>query len=300
MSPAFQQSLAAFLDQLVFVRGLSENTREAYGNDLRAFGDFLEKRGIADAESVRRIDIVRFLGNAQSEGFAETTRVRRQNAIRAFFTWLYDEEGLPENPSDALLRPRLWQRLPETLTEAQVSRLLAATDGEGHLPIRNRAMLELLYACGLRASELCGLQLDDLHLDEAFLRCTGKGSKQRVVPIGAAAIASVRRYLADSRPLLAKHSAADPTLFLSTRGRGISRESLWRVVADAADKAGLAGEVHPHTLRHCFATHLLDHGANIRAIQEMLGHADISTTQIYTHVDTARLLDTHRRFHPRP
>lgn len=300
MTPEFSKALDSFLDQLVFARGLSENTREAYGNDLRAFGDFLSRRGIANLESVRRIDIVRFLGMEQSEGFAETTRVRRLNAIRTFFTWLYEEEGLPENPSDALLRPRLWQRLPESLTEAQVARLLAAADGEGHLPIRNRAMLELLYACGLRASELCGLQLEDLHLDEAFLRCTGKGSKQRVVPIGASAIAAVRRYLADSRPLLAKRSAADPTVFLSIRGRGISRESLWRVVAEAAGKAGLAGEVHPHTLRHCFATHLLDHGANIRAIQEMLGHADISTTQIYTHVDTARLLDTHRRFHPRP
>lgn len=290
--------IEAFLDQLVYERGLSENTREAYGNDLRQFWNFATSRGIADVGDISGADIVAFLGHAQDIGESGATIARRFAAVRVLFAWLADDGRIPTNPAEALSRPKKPKRLPETLSETQVARLIDSQDGDTPLDVRNRAMLELLYACGLRASELIGLTLDDVRLDEAFLRCTGKGDKQRVVPIGASAVASLRTYLNDARPSLAGEKG-DTSFFLTERGTGMCRETLWRVVQAAAEKSGLAGEVHPHTLRHCFATHLLTHGANIRAIQEMLGHADISTTQIYTHVDSARLVEIHRKFHPR-
>lgn len=290
--------IEAFLDQLVYERGLSENTRESYGNDLRQFWNFVAGRGIADVGGVSGSDIVAFLGHEQDAGFDSATIARRFAAIRVLFAWLRDDGRIPTNPAEALSRPKKTKHLPETLTEAQVARLIEGASGDTPIDIRNRAMLELLYACGLRASELIGLTLDDVRLDEAFLRCTGKGNKQRVVPIGASAVAALRRYLAEARTSLAGEKG-DTSFFLTKRGTGMCRETLWRVVEAAAAKSGLAGEVHPHTLRHCFATHLLSHGANIRAIQEMLGHADISTTQIYTHVDTSRLVELHKKFHPR-
>lgn len=287
-----------FLEQLIYERGLSEKTRESYGRDLKRLCDFLFSRDIAEFGKVRRLDLVNFLGQEQSLNFEDTTIARRFNAVKVFFTWLYNEGMIASNPSESLTRPKMRKRLPESLTEEQVRRLLAACDGETPIDIRNRAALELLYATGLRASELVSLLLEDVHIDEAFLRCTGKGNKQRVVPIGSSAINALQAYIKDARPFLVGEKTS-PLLFISRRGGSIARETLWRIVENAAEKSGLAGEVHPHTLRHCFATHLLSHGANVRAIQEMLGHADISTTQVYTHVDTQRLLDTHRKFHPR-
>ncbi len=293
--------IAAFLDQLVYERGLAENTREAYGNDLAHFWDFVSQRGAASLRDVKGADIVAFLGHEQDAGFDDTTIARRFAAIRVLFAWLADDGRLPANPAEILSRPKIAHHLPETLTESQVSSLLStAAEDTSALGVRNRAILELLYACGLRASELIGLTLDDVRLDEAFLRCTGKGSKQRVVPIGSTAVGALRDYLRAARPALAAAGPGDDTsFFLTKRGTGMCRETLWRIIEAAADKAGLAGEVHPHTLRHCFATHLLAHGANVRAIQEMLGHADIATTQIYTHVDASRLVEIHRKFHPR-
>jgi integrase/recombinase XerD len=191
------------------------------------------------------------------------------------------------------------RHLPDCLTEAQTAALLAAFDGPAPLDLRNRAMLELLYACGLRASELVSLSVGDVNLPDAVLRCLGKGGKERVVPVGRGAVAAISRYLQDGRPALDRGRGA-AALFLSSRGgRPMTRQMLWNIVVAAARRAGLWGHVHPHTLRHCFASHLLSHGAGIRSIQEMLGHADIATTQIYTHVDAARVLEVHRKFHPR-
>ena len=288
-----------FLSQLIYARGLSDNTREAYRRDIEAFSRYLEERGVTDLDAASRADVAGFLAFEHETGFADATVTRRLVALKVFYAWLCDEGELSADPTEALSRPRQAMRLPDSLTEAQTRALVTAFEGDSPLALRNRAMLELLYACGLRASELVSLGLDDVHLDEAFLRCTGKGDKQRVVPIGGSAVAALRAYLAGARPGFAAHGD-DGSVFLSARGRGLTRETLWRVVTEAARRSGLAGRVHPHTLRHCFATHLLSHGANIRAIQEMLGHADVSTTQIYTHVDAERLLATHRRFHPRP
>ena len=291
--------ITAFVDHLSYARGLSDNTRDAYRRDIEAFGRYLETRGVDDVADARRADIAGFMAFERDAGFADTTATRRLAALRVFYRWLEEEGAVAANPTDTLSRPKQGMHLPETLTEEQVRALVDAFQGDTPVALRNKAMMELLYACGLRASELVTLTCDDLHLDEAFLRCTGKGGKQRVVPIGSSAVAALREWLGRGRPgWTLKYD--DGSLFVSSRGRGLRRETLWRIVGEAARLGGLEGHVHPHTLRHCFATHLLSRGANIRAIQEMLGHADISTTQIYTHVDADRLLAIHRKFHPRP
>lgn len=290
--------ISAFLDRLAYERGLSENTRRAYGRDLARFSDFARRNGLAEVEKASGSDIVSFLDAERAAGASDTTLARRFAAIRVFFSYLAAEGVVPNNPAETLRRPKTAKRLPETLTEENVGRIVEADEGGDAVSVRNHAIMELLYASGLRASELVTLTVGDVFLDEAFLRCRGKGSKERVVPVGEKAVAALREYLASARPELAGDKG-DSSLFLTRRGTGMCRETLWRIVRAAADKAGLAGAAHPHTMRHCFATHLLEHGANIRAIQEMLGHANIATTQIYTHVDASRLAEVHRRFHPR-
>lgn len=290
--------VAAILDRLAYERGLAKNTREAYLRDLTLFEGFLRLRGIGSVVEASGDDIVAFLDDARAAGEKDSTISRRFAAIRVLYAHLATEGEVESDPAEPLTRPRAAKRLPGTLTEQQVARLIDAADGDGPAALRDRAMLELLYASGLRASELVSLTVRDVFLDEGFLRCMGKGSKERVVPVGSKAIEALRAYLASARPEL-EGGKGDSSLFLTKRGTGMRRETLWRIVHAASVKSGLADEVHPHTLRHCFATHLLSHGANVRAIQEMLGHADISTTQIYTHVDASRLIDIHRRFHPR-
>ena len=289
---------AQFLDQLVLARGLSEATREAYSHDLQAFGDFLAERGVASAAAVERRHIVDFLEHEQARGLAVTTLARRLITIRVFFGWMHDEGLLEHNVAASVSSPRLWRILPGTLSPETVARLIAVAGGDSPPARRDRAILELLYACGLRVSELTTLRLEDLRLDEGFIRCIGKGDRQRVIPVGAAAVAAIRNYLAEARPRLTR-GVGDEHLFLSNRGRGLSRQTIWRLVERYALAAAVPGHVHPHMLRHCFASHLLANGAQLRAIQEMLGHADIATTQIYTHVDSGRLLGVHRRYHPR-
>ncbi|MBQ7722175.1 MAG: site-specific tyrosine recombinase XerD [Kiritimatiellae bacterium] len=290
--------VAAILDRLAYERGLAPNTREAYLRDLTLFEGFLRSRGVAGVHDATGDDIVAFLDDARASGEKETTISRRFAAIRVLYAHLAAEGEIASDPAEPLLRPRAAKRLPDTLTESQVARLIDAAEGDAPLAVRDRAMLELLYASGLRASELVSLTVRDVFLDEGFLRCMGKGSKERVVPVGSKAIEALRAYLSMARPEL-EGGKGDSSLFLTKRGTGMRRETLWRIVHAASVKSGLADEVHPHTLRHCFATHLLSHGANVRAIQEMLGHSDIATTQIYTHVDATRLAEIHRRFHPR-
>ena len=290
--------VAAILDRLAYERGLSANTREAYLRDLELLERFLRRRGVRGVAEASGDDIVAFLDDLRASGAEDATVARRFAAIRVLYAFLASEGEIDSNPAEPLMRPKTAKRLPDTLTESQVARLVDAAEGDGPLALRDRAMLELLYASGLRASELVTLAVRDVFLDEGFLRCRGKGSKERVVPVGSKAIEALRAYLSNARPEL-EGGKGDSSLFLTNRGTGMRRETLWRIVHAASVKSGLANEVHPHTLRHCFATHLLSHGANVRAIQEMLGHSDIATTQIYTHVDASRLIDIHRRFHPR-
>lgn len=291
---------AELAGQMALAIGLSANTRAAYRRDIGQFSDFLSRppreRGLLEAT---RRDVLDFLAAERGRQLAPATLARRLMALRTLYGWLLGEGAVRTNPTEAVERPKLPRRLPDCLTEEQTAALVSAFDGADPLDLRNRAMLELLYACGLRASELISLSVGDVNLPEATLRCLGKGSKERLVPIGRGAVDAVVRYLQEGRPALDKERGS-ATLFLSSQGgRPLTRQSLWNIVVAAARRAGLWGRVHPHTLRHCFASHLLSHGAGIRPIQEMLGHADIATTQIYTHVDVARVLDVHRRFHPR-
>ena len=287
-----------FLDHLAYSRGLAANTRAAYGADLAAFFRFLGQQGLVSAHGAERRHLVDFLDAERQRGIAAATLARRLVTLKVFFGWLQAEGVLDRNAAEALSAPKTWRNLPDTLTPAAVAQLLAAATGEGRSACRDRALLELLYACGLRVSEAADLRLEDLHLDEGFIRCTGKGDRQRVVPLGSAAAAAIRRYLAEARPALAG-DRNDEHLFLSRFGRRLSRQMIWRLVGRYGRAAMTRGAVHPHVLRHCFASHLLANGAQLRAIQEMLGHADIATTQIYTHVDSGRLLGVHRRYHPR-
>jgi integrase/recombinase XerD len=287
-----------FLDYLSFERGLSANTRTSYAADLEHWTAWLQGRGVTRPEQVTRRLIVEFLSDQRRQGMAVTTIARRLVVVKVLFQYLEQEGALNRNIAAAMNAPRLWRLLPAILAPTEVGRLVESAAGERVYAIRDRAILELFYGCGLRVSEVAALRVSDVQFESALVRCTGKGNKQRVVPLGARAAASLRRYLAQVRPRWAGPPAAEE-LFLTQQGQGFTRQGLYRVIVGYAREAGLGGRVTPHTLRHCFASHLLANGAQLRAIQEMLGHASIATTQIYTHVDSTHLLDVHRKFHPR-
>ena len=291
--------LDAYLGFLAYERGLSARTRAAYANDLRALARFLDPaRGAPDWRRVRTADLRAFLEEGRRSRLAESTRARRLVAVKGFFAHLKDEGFAASDPAATLVQARRSRVLPHALGREAAERFLAASGPATPAALRDRAMMELLYGCGLRASELVGLTVDAVRFDEALVRVRGKGAKVRLVPLGSAAEAALRDYLRDARA--AFHPApGEAALFLGPRGRALSRGTLWRHVKARALAAGLPPGVSPHWLRHTFATHLLSGGAPIRAIQEMLGHADIGTTQIYTHVDAGRLASTVRAFHPR-
>jgi len=292
--------LDQFMDHLVLERGLSENTRQAYGHDLSEFLDFLSRRGRAGIQEVQRKDILDFLMEGKGKGLAASSLARRLVAIKVFFRYLTQEGLLASNVADAMDSPRLWKILPPTLSMEEVDRLLAAPDTRSTRGLRDRAILETFYATGLRVSELASLTLESLHFDADYIRCIGKGDKERVVPIGTRAMESVQKWLERGRPAyVSRGGGACRAVFLSRLGRPLTRITLWRQIRAYARKAGIQKMISPHTLRHSFATHLLANGASLRVIQEMLGHADISTTQIYTHVDSGRLQSVHHQFHPR-
>ncbi len=287
-----------FLDYVILERGLSDRTREAYAADLVSFDTFLARRGISSANDVSRDDIVDYLMEERDRGLSVNSISRRLVAIKVYFTFLHREGLLGKNITDVMESPRLWKVLPSMLTQREVERLLAVPQEDTKFGVRDRAILELLYATGMRVSELCDLKLDDVHFDEEYIRCRGKGSKVRVVPFGEQARESLNVYLTESRPLLETRGIS-LYVFLTYRGKPFSRKGLWRLVKDYARKASIDKTVSPHTLRHSFASHLLANGAPLRVIQEMLGHADIATTQVYTHIDQQRLKSVHHQFHPR-
>ena len=291
--------LDQFTDHLALERGLSENTRMAYAHDLSEFLAFLTRKGRAGIQEVVRRDILDFLMEGKQKGLAASSLARRLVAIKVFFRHLSREGLLATNVADAMESPRLWKILPATLSPAEVDRLLAAPDASTLRGLRDRAILETFYATGLRVSELASLTLESLHFDAEYVRCVGKGDKERVVPIGGRAIAAVQAWLERGRPAYAARGGDGRAVFLSRSGRPLTRIAIWRQVRAYARRAGLRQSISPHVLRHSFASHLLANGASLRVIQEMLGHADISTTQIYTHVDQRRLQSVHHRFHPR-
>jgi integrase/recombinase XerD len=287
-----------FADFLAFERGLSDRTLEAYRRDLTRLIEFLEARGTHGAGEVTHIELRDWVYDLKDAGLAPSSIRRAQSAVRTYFAFLVGEGVLQSDPSERLEAPRVWRRLPNVLSRPDVERLVEAPDPDHALYWRDRAMLEMLYATGVRVSELVGLALPSLDLEEGIVLVFGKGSKERLVPVGGPARRAAQRYLAEVRPRLDR-GRSQGRVFLNARGGPLTRMAVWNVVKAASERAGVTAQVSPHTLRHTFATHLLEGGADLAAVQELLGHADISTTQIYTHVDREYLRDVHRRFHPR-
>ena len=294
--PFFLTYLPLFLDYLAVEKGLARNSLAAYRTDLRHFGLWLAKRQIA-IEDVERVHIVRYFQALRTAGISARSVARALAAIRGLFRFLVSERHLKTDPTENIENPKLWSSLPKSLQPAEVEALLGAPDVSTSAGLRDRAMIELLYATGLRVSELIRVRLDDLVMDAGFLRTMGKGSKERIVPFGDTARDAILEYLDRGRPAFEKR--ADPHVFLSNRGRPMSRQSFWMKIVKYARVAGIRSHISPHVLRHSFATHLLENGADLRSVQMMLGHSDISTTQIYTHVSRARLQKLYETYHPR-
>jgi len=294
----FQSELTSFLDYLSAECGLSPNTLAAYGHDLETFLVFLSGHAVTALDRVMPSDIVEFLMRQKRRGLAPPSVSRQLVSIRMFYRFLAGENVVRTNPAAMLDSPKAWKNLPDVLSRREVEQLLDAPAAATRMGIRDGAILETMYACGARAQEVVDLKAEDVNLEFGYVRLTGKGNKERIVPLGRPACDRLRRYRSEVRPPLAKPSSPG-NLFLSRTGRKLDRERIWQIVRKLALKAGLKKRVHPHTLRHSFATHLLEGGADLRLVQEMLGHASISTTQIYTHVDAARLRSIHRKFHPR-
>ena len=279
---------------------MAENTCAAYARDLRSFAAFLRKRGRSAADEVERADITEYLRRERELGRSAATRARRTAALRMWFRFLVERRRLGDDPSALLESQKRGKPLPRVLSEEEAARMLDAVDGEDPRSLRDRAMLEVLYGCGLRVSELCALSLEDIVGDGELFRILGKGSKERLVPIGAAAGRALNRYLASARDVFTRGNASVVHLFVTRLSRPFTRQAVFKLIRERAVSVGIGPErISPHVLRHCFASHMLQHGADIRAIQELLGHADIGTTQIYTHVDVARFGDIHRKYHPR-
>jgi integrase/recombinase XerD len=290
--------LDLYFDYLTVERGLASNTRASYSADLLKFMTYLKDRGIRDWSQVHYSEVMGFLSQSQEQGLAPRSRARLLSALRGFFKFMVRDNHLRESPVANLTSPRLRRQLPSVLSVGEVERLLSRPDPGLPLGQRDAAMLELLYGTGLRVSELVTLTLGRVNLEVGFIVVLGKGSKERIVPMGEVATEAVRQYVLESRPRLLKGKMTE-TLFVSNRGRAMTRQGFWKLIKKYGRQAGLNKELTPHSLRHSFATHLLERGADLRSVQMMLGHADISTTQIYTHVARERLREVHKKYHPR-
>jgi integrase/recombinase XerD len=297
----YESLVLDFLSYLELERGLSRNTLNAYRTDLFQYGEYLSAHG-CDALRVRPADVADFLAElATGEGrpaCSAATIHRKAACLRSFYKHLRRDELIGDDPTATLSAPRRAKKLPQVLNYAEVQKLLASPRGSEPTALRDRALLEVMYACGLRASETIGLELGDIEMREGFLRARGKGSKERLVPLGRQAIAAIAAYQRGGRPQLIGERH-EPKLFVNFRGGPLTRQGLYKIVQRHARQAGLGGRMSPHTLRHSFATHLLAGGCDLRAVQEMLGHADISTTQMYTHLSGEQLKDVYFRSHPR-
>ena len=290
--------LDEFLDYLSVERGLSKNTVSSYRTDLIHFVAHLETKGITVVEKIKRQDITNYLLSLKDKGISSNSISRALVAIKMFYRFLVQEHFIKDDVAGILESPKLIRPLPNVLNIIEVDKLISAPDVRDWMGIRDKAALELMYASGMRVSEMVELTKEGLNLDVGFIKCRGKGDKERIVPIGRNAKDALNRYIEKVRPRLVK-GKDDPHLFISRLGKKISRQSFWKIIKRYAKKARIKKEITPHTLRHSFATHLLERGADLRVVQELLGHSDIATTQVYTHINKERLKSIHRQFHPR-
>jgi len=294
-----KELIDSFLDYLLVERALAKNTVVAYRADLNLYLDFIEQRGIVILSKVAKNDIIEFMLFQKAQGISPTSISRRLAAIRMFHRFLARERILKSDPTTLIDSPKLWKKVPDTLSLNEVEALISQPDLRDQQGVRDKAILETLYATGMRVSELSNLKTNNVNLDIGFLRCIGKGNKERIIPLGKKAIHSINRYLESSRPHFSKQKTSE-TLFIGRSGARLSRQSIWKLIKRYAKEAKIKKSIKVHTLRHSFATHLLERGADLRSVQEMLGHSNISTTQIYTHIDKERLKTIHKMFHPRP
>ena len=294
-----QAAIEEFLAYLELERGLSPTTRSSYRQDLKQFVAFLTRENLGAWSRVRPVHVREFLQALRERGCSPATVARKLAAVKGVFKFLEGQRAISRSPTALIETPRLWRRLPQTLSVEEVDRLMGHVAPEG-LGLRDRAILEFLYGAGLRVSELVALDVASCHFDAGFIRCIGKGNKERIVPLGRTAAAALQRYLDAERPKLLAHRPQTTALFVNRWGGRLTRQRVWQVLRHYAKASRITKTIGPHTLRHSFATHLLERGADLRTVQELLGHANISTTQRYTHVDRARLKAVHERFHPRP
>ncbi|MFH1983086.1 MAG: site-specific tyrosine recombinase XerD [Pseudomonadota bacterium] len=298
MPHSFDQLIDLYTNYLLVEKGLAATTLEAYGADLGRFAAFLTDQDMTETAAIDSAVMLKYLITLRKDGIAARSRARHLVTLRGFFRFLHREKKIPADPTRSIELPKSGLKLPEVLSVDDVDRLLELPEPLDPAGLRNKAMLELLYAAGLRVSELVAVRLLDANLEAGFVRVTGKGSKERIVPIGSGARDSIRRYITEGRPRLLK-GITSAYLFVARAGRPMTRQGFWKLLKQRAALAGIHKHLSPHSLRHSFASHLLEGGADLRAVQIMLGHTDISTTQIYTHVARDRLKDIHRRYHPR-
>ncbi|MCX6154253.1 MAG: site-specific tyrosine recombinase XerD [Candidatus Kapabacteria bacterium] len=299
ISPQLMRQIKNFSDFIRLEKGLSDNTLISYKHDLERFCEYLTSINIASYKEINVKEIDNFLLLLEELGISANSRARYLSAIRSLFKFLMMSGILDRDISEVIELPKSSRKLPENLSVQQIEMLLLAPDTASAAGIRDRAMMETLYACGLRVSELINMKSRDILYDNFIVRVFGKGSKERIVPIGSQAIEWIQLYKAQCRPMFLKTGVAEDILFLNQRGSKLSRMGVWKIINQYAETAGLGVHVHPHLFRHSFATHLLEGGADLRAVQEMLGHSDISTTQIYTHIDREYIKEVHKSFHPR-
>jgi integrase/recombinase XerD len=294
-----EEAIDEYLDHLSVERGLSQSTVASYRGDLAAYSRFLAERKVHSPDDVSSRNVSDFSGHRLAEGVSPRSIARNLSCLRGFHRYLVVQGAVAADPTLDVEGPKFQRKLPDVLAVHEIEAILTAVDTSTPLGVRDRAMLETAYGAGLRVSELITLTLSSLFFDDGYLRCMGKGSKERVVPVGTAAIGWTTRYRRGVRPGLAARAPATDVVFLNARGRPLSRMGFWKILQKHVVTAGVRGRVKPHTLRHSFATHMLEGGADLRVVQEMLGHSDISTTQIYTSVDREYLKEIHRTFHPR-
>ena len=293
-----KEFIQEFINYLSVERGLANNTLLAYRRDLMKYVGYLDAQGVKSPAQVKKDQVTAYMYDQKQKGLSANSISRFLAAIKMFHRYLLRERLATDDPTNLVETPKLWKRVPEVLSSLEIEAMIKSSSGRNWQAIRDHAMLELLYASGMRVSELVDLKLESVNTEVGYVRCIGKGSKERIIPIGKKAQAAVKKYCEVSRGKIAK-SNPTTSLFLSRLGKKISRQSIWKIIKFYAKKAKIKKVIKPHTIRHSFATHLLEHGADLRSVQEMLGHSDISTTQIYTHVDKERLRSIHKQFHPR-